>query len=102
MTSHDDRIDPIKFPNQEGKSPLKILRELLGNISQEELARRIKVAVVTVSRWERGVTPPTFTVVQMKALLREMESVGLTYKDLPDDLGPTQKTGQGLDLTSAE
>jgi transcriptional regulator with XRE-family HTH domain len=46
-----------KLQSEEGKSPLKALRERLGNISQEELARRLGTSVVSISRWERGVKP---------------------------------------------
>jgi putative transcriptional regulator len=81
-------IDSNKFNVEEGKSPLKTLRELLGDISQEELARRIGVSVVTVSRWERGVTPATFTIPQMKAFIRELKSVGIDIENFPDDLSP--------------
>jgi transcriptional regulator with XRE-family HTH domain len=81
-------VSSNNFPVEEGKSPLRTLRELLGNISQEELARRLGVSVVTVSRWERGVTPATFTIPQMKALSRELKSVGYSVEDLPNDFGP--------------
>jgi putative transcriptional regulator len=82
VTSHDDMIDQGNRP-EEGKSALKALRELLGDISQEELARRLGVSVVTVSRWERGVTPATFTVRQMKAFIKLLESVGLDIDNCP-------------------
>lgn len=90
MTSHDDMIHSDDRSNEssieEEKPALKALRELLGDISQEELARRLGVSVVTVSRWERGVTPATFTVPQLKAFVAVLRSVNLDVDNLPDEL----------------
>ena len=63
---------------------LKKLRELLG-ISQQELSHRLGVGVTTVSRWERGISPMTLTIRQFKRLVEEMEKVGLSLKDLPEE-----------------
>ena len=87
-------IEPARLHVEEGKSPLKTLRELLGDISQEELARRLGVSVVTISRWERGVTPATFTVPQMKALMRQLRSVSLDIEDFPDNIGPHKTSAE--------
>lgn len=38
---------------------IKKLRENLGGITQEELARRLKVSVVTVQKWEQGKNKPS-------------------------------------------
>lgn len=65
---------------------MKALRELLGGISQEALARELGVSVVTVSRWERGVTPATFTVKQLKTFVRLLRRVNLDIDNLPDEL----------------
>ena len=64
---------------------LKQLRKMLGGISQEALARRIDASVVTVSRWERG-SNAQLNVAQIKALEEQLESVGLRFRDLADDL----------------
>jgi transcriptional regulator with XRE-family HTH domain len=79
--------------NDDGKeiSALKTLRELLGHISQEELARRLGVTVGTVSRWERGISPATFTVAQMKAFIGLLKSVGRDVENLPDELNEPLK-----------
>ena len=83
-------IDP-RIPNlQPGESPLKTIREALG-YSQQEFAVKIGVAVTTISRWERGLSPATFTVPQIKAFNRELRTLGLTVDNLPDDLGPPPK-----------
>lgn len=71
---------------ERGVSFLKALRELLGDISQEELARRIGVSLNSVSRWERGITPATFTVPQLKAFVLLVQSVDLDVEQIPDDL----------------
>ncbi len=47
---------------------LKRRREALG-LSQERLARELDVAVMTVSRWERGVNPiPHYIALALEAL----------------------------------
>jgi len=67
-----------------GKPTLKQLREAL-KCSQEEFARRIGVSLRTATRWEKGDSVPTFTIPQMKNLMREIEKLGLSVYDLPDD-----------------
>lgn len=86
-------IDPIDFNVEEGESPLKKIRELLG-VSQEEFGRRIGVTGQTVSRWERGIWPATFTLAQIRALRREIKALGLDLDDIPDDLGPKKAQAQ--------
>ncbi|MBF2083164.1 helix-turn-helix transcriptional regulator [Thermoleptolyngbya sp. C42_A2020_037] len=66
-------------------SPLKQLREELG-MSQEEFARALGISGQTVSRWELRKNVPTFTVQQMKALERLLQTIGKTILDLPDQL----------------
>ena len=73
-----------KSGSEEGESPLKRLREA-AELSQQELATRIGVGITTISRWERGVSPATMTVTQMRALCREL---GVSFEELPDDFGP--------------
>jgi transcriptional regulator with XRE-family HTH domain len=72
---------------EEGKSPLKILREQAG-LSQEQLARQVNVSVKTISNWERGVYPAMMTVPQVKALCK---SLNVTLEELPDDFGPSNR-----------
>lgn len=83
-------IDPRIPQLQPGEAPLKTIRDALG-LSQQEFANRIGVAVATVSRWERGLSPATFTVPQMKALNQELRRIGLTIDNLPDNIGPPTK-----------
>jgi transcriptional regulator with XRE-family HTH domain len=75
-----------KSENLSEKPALKALREMLGDISQEELARRIGVSLGTVGRWERGQHPATLTLTQIKSLTRELRSVGLDVENLPDEI----------------
>jgi DNA-binding transcriptional regulator YiaG len=76
-------IEPNESTN--GGIGLKTLRELLGGISQEELGRRILASVRTVHRWESG-QKAQLSMPQIKALEAQLESVGLKFKDLADDL----------------
>lgn len=78
--------------NKRGIS-LKSLRELLGGISQEELARRISASGQTVSRWERGGNAQ-LSIPQIKALELELSKIGLKFQDLADDLSFREETAQ--------
>lgn len=73
---------------REVEPPLKRLRDEL-DMSQEDFGRVIGVSVRTVSRWEAGDSTPTFTIAQMKALARLMESKGKSIYDLPDSFSVT-------------
>jgi len=68
---------------------LKVIRERLG-YTQLEFAKKIGVTSVTISRWERGVAPALLTIPQVKALSRELRTLGLTIDNLPDSLGPVE------------
>lgn len=65
-------------------SPLKQLRERLG-LTQEELSRRCRIPLRTYVRWETGEATPRPTIVQIKALCRELE---VSIDELPDSFGP--------------
>ena len=64
---------------------MKTIRELL-QMSQQEFASWLGIAVSTVSRWERGIGTPVFTASQFKMLMRELGRLGYSLDDLPDDL----------------
>jgi len=66
---------------------LKCMRLAL-NYTQQELAERLGVAMVSVSRWERGTAVAQLTLPQIKALSRELRRVGMTVDNLPDTFGP--------------
>ncbi|WP_255548888.1 helix-turn-helix transcriptional regulator [Thermoleptolyngbya sp. PKUAC-SCTB121] len=55
-------------------------------MSQEDFARALGISGQTVSRWELRKNVPTFTVQQMKALERLLQTIGKTILDLPDQL----------------
>ena len=76
---------PKKDYPQSTNSPFKKLR-LKAQLSQEQLAREIGVAVSTVRRWEKGQAEPTMTVLQMKNFCR---AVGQNFEELPDSLLPS-------------
>ncbi len=91
-------MSSVNFDQEDGKSPLKLLRELLGKqegldkpISQQELAARLDAAIVSISRWERGYAV-TLSLAQFKRLKKLVESVGWNIDDLPDNLGPQKST----------
>ncbi|MBW4485054.1 MAG: helix-turn-helix domain-containing protein [Tildeniella torsiva UHER 1998/13D] len=56
-------------------------------MSQFEFAVLVGVTPSTVSRWEDGKGRPAFTPGGFKRLLDALQPLGLTLKDLPDDLG---------------
>ena len=62
----------------ENESPFQKLRED-ANLSQEELAVRIRVSASTIRRWEKG-DEPTMSVWQMKEFCR---AVGVSFDELP-------------------
>lgn len=75
---------PKKNQPQPTNSPFKKLR-LMAQLSQEQLAREIGVAVSTVRRWEKGQAEPTMTVLQVKNFCR---AVDRSLDELPDSLLP--------------
>jgi transcriptional regulator with XRE-family HTH domain len=80
-------VDP-RFPvMSEGESVLKVIRDSL-DCTQQEFAHRIGVAVVTISRWERGTAMASLTIPQIKALSLELRKIGMTVDNLPDTFGP--------------
>lgn len=66
-------------------SPFKRMR-LEAELSQEQLAQRIGVAVSTIRRWEKGQAEPTMTIGQFKKFT---QAVGRHFDDLPDSLLPS-------------
>ncbi len=63
--------------------PIKKIREEL-KMTQLEFANAIGVTPGSVSRWERGIHEPIFTMFQMKRLCR---LTGRFPDDFPDILG---------------
>jgi len=72
------------------ESPLKMIRDQL-DLSQEQFARLIGVSSKSVSNWERGVTPASLGIAQIKALDRLLRSKGLSIQGLPDSFGPPKQ-----------
>lgn len=68
------------------KTALKQLREDVLQLTQRQFADLIGVDPGTVSKWERGVQVPTFTIPQIKALTTTLNGAGISIFDLPDDL----------------
>ena len=67
---------------QETLSPLKHLREQ-ANLTQEQLAYRLGVAVSTIRRWERGGVEPSLTIAEWRKLC---QIVGTNLNELPEKL----------------
>lgn len=65
------------------------IREGLG-LSRREFGDVIGVDQDTVSAWERGKTNPWLAIWQIKMLDRMLEDLGLTWQDLPDNIGPPE------------
>ena len=75
---------PKRNQPQTTNSPFKKLR-LKTNLSQEQLAEKICVAVSTIRRWEKGLAEPTMTLSQMKKFC---QTVDYDLEELPDSLLP--------------
>lgn len=75
----------LKVKLVSGENALKQVRQALG-MTYREFAKALGTYPKTIARWEKGETKPMFSVSQMKALQRQMEKVGLSLQDLPDDL----------------
>ena len=75
---------PRKNQPQITNSPFKQLR-LNAELSQEQLARNIGVAISTIRRWEKGEAEPTMTVLQMKAFCQTFQT---SLDQLPNSLLP--------------
>ncbi|MEM6836879.1 MAG: helix-turn-helix domain-containing protein [Cyanobacteria bacterium P01_C01_bin.120] len=76
-------VEKQKFPT--GESPVKTIREDLLQMSQQEFASWLGIAISTVSRWENGKGKPMFTPGQFKLLIEKLSEHGYKLKDLPDD-----------------
>lgn len=88
-----DRVDTpnrIKFSimmevQECNKLTLKELRKRLG-LSQRTFAKALKVRQATISEWERGIYRPALSIEQIKTLEDMLSTVGLKFRDLPDDV----------------
>lgn len=78
-------LEPNGFKVEVGESPVKVIRDHL-DMSQQQFASFLGIAVSTVSRWERGQGTPAFTPGQFKVLLAELRQKGIELEQLPDDL----------------
>ena len=63
----DKRLGIVYYKNMNSKD-IKELRKSLG-LTQKELAGRVKVDAITVSRWERGEQRPTQLTLKRLARL---------------------------------
>jgi transcriptional regulator with XRE-family HTH domain len=89
---------------QESVSPLKGLRERLGNISQQELAARLGTSVTSISRWERGVKTVSLTIPQIEALLKQLRSVDWDVEQFLKDtrqFGESESAQDAYDIPGA-
>ncbi|MDJ0572470.1 MAG: helix-turn-helix transcriptional regulator [Pleurocapsa sp. MO_192.B19] len=62
---------------------------LNAQLSQEQLAREISVAISTIRRWSKGQAEPTMTVAQMKKF---GSCVKHKFDDLPNSLLPLKNS----------
>lgn len=63
------------------------IREALG-LSRREFGDVIGVDQDTIGAWERGKTSPWLAIWQIKMLDIMLKDLGLTWQDLPDNIGP--------------
>jgi transcriptional regulator with XRE-family HTH domain len=83
INKRKNQPDPENLQENTKKVPLRQIREEL-NMTQAQLAVALGIDTSTVSRAERGLSEPSFTVLQFKRLCQ------LTKKlptDFPDFLG---------------
>ncbi|MGL5941910.1 MAG: helix-turn-helix domain-containing protein [Waterburya sp.] len=74
---------------QESDNTFRRLRKST-SLTQENLARRLGVAVSTIRRWEKSQAEPTMTVHQMKCLC---SAVNKRFEQLPDQLATKKAIG---------
>ncbi|QCS50322.1 helix-turn-helix transcriptional regulator [Picosynechococcus sp. PCC 11901] len=67
------------------KLTLRELRKLLG-LSQSRFADALGVSRGTISFWERGIYKPALSIEQIKTLEDMLSTIGLKFRDLPDDV----------------
>ena len=79
-------LEPNGFKVEVGGSPLKAIRDEL-DMSQQQFASSLGIAVSTISRWERGQGTPVFTPGQFKILMLKLKEKGIEIEQLPDDWG---------------
>ncbi len=82
----EKKINSSNFP-EKNIYPIKLIREEL-NMSQLEFAIALNVTPTTVSRWERGIAEPTFTLSKMRKFC---ELTGKNFYELPEALGKEYK-----------
>lgn len=90
MPTHEvNIIDPAALEIHQrvsrGESVLKAIRESLG-YTQREFAELMDTNVTTVSRWENSGKEPMFRLIQVKALLKELQKIRMSIDNLPDKL----------------
>lgn len=66
----------MKHSQEGGESPLRALRQRLGDISQQELATRLHTSIGSIGRWERNERTMMLTLEQMLALVQQLKACG--------------------------
>lgn len=89
MRLHYDNMSSSKRQKQESDSPLETLRINRTRYNQDEFAMRCGIPRATYQRWITGKTEPRLTLLQLKAICRELGIERVT--DLPNDFGPPSK-----------
>lgn len=88
---------------QGGITPLKELRERLGD-SQQQLASRLGTSITSISRWERGSRSMLLSIPQMLALVKALRSVDWDVEEFlakAGELESEDKQGASASNTSA-
>lgn len=57
-------------------------------LSRRQFGRIVHVDEDTVGAWERGKYAPRLSIAQIKAFTKLLTSLGLTWDDIPDNVGP--------------
>ena len=73
-------LDSDKSAFLQNRLRLKLSRRQFGSI--------VFVDEDTVGAWERGKYAPRLSIAQIKAFTKLLTSLGLTWDDIPDNVGP--------------
>lgn len=82
--------DSDKFEIKSNSSAFLQIREFL-KMSRRQFGEYIGANEDTIGNWERGTTTPWLSIPQIKRLNKLLLQAGVTWDDLPDNVGDPSK-----------